>query len=47
MDPLREDDRPDTGFELRWRQQVKRRALVLLAVVACWVGGPGHAISTP
>jgi cell division protein FtsI (penicillin-binding protein 3) len=33
------DDRPDPGFEQRWRSGVKRRTLVLLAVIACWVAG--------
>ena len=33
------DDRPDPGFEQRWRDGVKRRTLVLLAVLVCWVIG--------
>jgi len=33
------DARPDAGFEQRWRANVKRRTLVLFAVIACWVAG--------
>jgi cell division protein FtsI/penicillin-binding protein 2 len=33
------DDRPDAAFEASWRQLIKRRVLVVLAVLGVWVAG--------
>ena len=39
LNPLAPDDRPSQTFELTWRPAMKRRALVIVAVVGVWVVG--------
>ncbi len=39
LDPFSADDRPGEAFEQLWRPAMKRRVIVLVAVVTCWVVG--------